>query len=328
MTYSTPSLPGLRDRIRGLIFGCAVGEALGHGTFYMTPAEVKRHYPKGLKDFSQFINDTARTIFEPGAWDTDTALALCTIKSLCDCNGKFDSHDLACKIHDWYGESKMFISPQMRWLLSNPSYTDAPFATALDVWQHMGVAHAAYECLSRIPPIALMEGDQERNYDDACRLTHPSPRCLGCSEAIGFATHTIFFENRVPTLEETLANISSASDEIAPYLRHAAEGDTDALELHDEDTYWYARKPTSAAFWALWNTESFEEGVSKVVLLGGGAPTNGAMAGCMLGLRFGYSSIPGRWIEALLNHEPLEKAAAALTDLIENGLRTEADAQS
>ncbi len=327
MTYSTPSLPGLRDRIRGLLFGCAVGEAFGHGTFYMTPSEVKRHYPKGLTDFSQFITDTARTIFEPGAWDAETALALCAVKSICATDGKFDIHDMACRIQQWYRDNKMFISPQMRWVLGNPAYPNAPFATALDVWQRMGAEHAAYECLSRVAPVALLGGDVNRNSTDACRLTHPSPRCMGCAEAFGFAVYTILYENRVPTLEETLASVNFAIDDIVPYLRHAANGELEALELHDEDTYWYVRKPSSAAFWAIWNAKSFEEGLTEVVKCGGGAPTNGAITGSLLGLMYGYNVIPERWINALQNPEEVESAAEALADMLEKKAKAESDAR-
>ncbi len=327
MTYSTPSPSGLRDRIRGLLFGCAVGEALGHGTFYMTPSEVKRHYPQGLTDFSQFITDAVRCFVDPGDWDSETALAICAMQSLCATGGKFDHHDLAARIQQWYRDNKRFISPQMRWVLTNPAYPSAPFATALDVWKRMGAEHAAYECLSRIAPVALTGGDLNRNVTDACRLTHPSPRCLGCSEAIGHAAYTVFYENRVPTMEEIQASINNANEDIDPFLHNAAGDNLDDLELHDEDTYWYVRKPSSAALWALWHTKSFEEGLTEVVKRGGGAPTNGAITGSLLGLLHGYQAIPQRWIDALHRKEVLEEAANAFADMLESSLKTAADAQ-
>ena len=44
-----------RDRIRGVLYGQAVGDALGLGTEFMSKAEVARHYPDGLDDYAQVI---------------------------------------------------------------------------------------------------------------------------------------------------------------------------------------------------------------------------------------------------------------------------------
>jgi ADP-ribosyl-[dinitrogen reductase] hydrolase len=46
-------------------------------------------------------------------------------------------------------------------------------------------------------------------------------------------------------------------------------------------------------------------GLERVVRLAGDADTNGAVAGAMLGARFGASAIPTSWLEVLLRGDEL-----------------------
>ncbi len=49
----------------------------------------------------------------------------------------------------------------------------------------------------------------------------------------------------------------------------------------------------------------FRFGVESVVRLGGDADTNGAVAGALLGARFGAASIPAEWVNTLRGKEDL-----------------------
>ena len=53
---------------------------------------------------------------------------------------------------------------------------------------------------------------------------------------------------------------------------------------------------------ALRTARSVEEGLVWAVNYGGDADTNGAVAGALLGARFGATSIPPRWLERLAKH--------------------------
>jgi ADP-ribosyl-[dinitrogen reductase] hydrolase len=66
---------------------------------------------------------------------------------------------------------------------------------------------------------------------------------------------------------------------------------------------------------ALWCTEQpgeFEETVVAVVNEGGDTDTNGAVAGAVMGARYGASSIPKRWLINIADTEKLTELADRL----------------
>ncbi len=53
------------------------------------------------------------------------------------------------------------------------------------------------------------------------------------------------------------------------------------------------------------DAEDFRPGVERVVRLAGDADTNGAVAGALLGARFGARAIPPGWLERIESAEML-----------------------
>ena len=52
------------------------------------------------------------------------------------------------------------------------------------------------------------------------------------------------------------------------------------------------------AFSAVTFAGTFEDGLAEVVSRGGDADVNGAVAGALLGARFGRNALPERWMKA------------------------------
>jgi ADP-ribosylglycohydrolase len=63
---------------------------------------------------------------------------------------------------------------------------------------------------------------------------------------------------------------------------------------------------------AAFNADSFEDGVSWAVAVGGDSAANGAVAGALLGARLGAGAIPGAWIDSLGRRAELEGLADRL----------------
>lgn len=43
----------IADKIRGVIFGQTIGDALGFGTEWIPKSQVKQEYPDGLRNYDQ-----------------------------------------------------------------------------------------------------------------------------------------------------------------------------------------------------------------------------------------------------------------------------------
>jgi ADP-ribosylglycohydrolase len=70
-----------------------------------------------------------------------------------------------------------------------------------------------------------------------------------------------------------------------------------------------------SALWGFFTTDSFEEGLIRVVNLAGDADTIGAIFGTLAGAFYGWDAIPERWTSALQKSEMLENVWSELASL-------------
>ena len=81
-------------------------------------------------------------------------------------------------------------------------------------------------------------------------------------------------------------------------VREAVLGATDtqiADVRFDDDSMGYALLALVVGLIAFWRAADFEQTLRSVIESGGDTDTNGAVAGAMLGARFGLEAIPPRW---------------------------------
>ena len=67
--------------------------------------------------------------------------------------------------------------------------------------------------------------------------------------------------------------------------------------------------------WAAWAPLSFEDALIQVVSAGGDTDTNGAVAGAVLGARYGATAIPARWLAGVPELATIGELGHALYDL-------------
>ena len=67
----------LYDKVCGVIFGQAIGDALGLGTEFMSYNEVLKYYPQKLTSYNQILQDRHRIRWKAGEWTDDTDMMLC-----------------------------------------------------------------------------------------------------------------------------------------------------------------------------------------------------------------------------------------------------------
>jgi ADP-ribosylglycohydrolase len=71
-----------------------------------------------------------------------------------------------------------------------------------------------------------------------------------------------------------------------------------------------------AGVWAVTHASSFAEGVQRIVHEGGDADTNAAVAGALLGARYGFSVIPSEWVTGLVFESDLRSRSERLLGIL------------
>ncbi len=320
----------IEERIRGTIYGQAIGDALGLGTEFMTKAGVGKHYPRGLADYDQIIRDSHRRKWKEGSWTDDTDQMLCIMESLIE-KKDVDTRDIALRLYRWAAGGALDIGRTVHSVVSSPAFLEDPHGAAEKVWEQSGRSAAANGGVMRTSVLGLWDyrypSRVRENAGRVCRITHHDPRCVGSCVVVCLAISALL--RGITGIEEL---IGEAYDEgalyderIKEYLDRSQES-LGALDLDEgldpeagaNGSIGYTLKAMGAAFWAMKHALSFEGGLSKVIHEGGDADSNGAVTGALLGALFGFSEIPHRLVSRLNGRARLESRTAQLLKLIEN----------
>ena len=112
--------------------------------------------------------------------------------------------------------------------------------------------------------------------------------------------HALVFEDRILDYEDVIGIAKQYDERIVPFVDLAYHEGLDSLCLDDEKSMGYTLRTLGAALWAYWHATSYKEGILKIVLSGGDADTNAAVAGAILGAKLGIDQIPEEWKSGLL----------------------------
>lgn len=306
----------IKEKIYGAIFGYAVGDALGLGAEFMSAMEVKRRYPGGLKNYSQIVRDAHRSQWKRGNWTNDTEMVLIVLESFLRC-GNFDYLDIAKHLKEWYDSNPVDLTINLRLVLKQVDFTSRPFESTLEAWDKLGTFENSSECLGR-SLFAFLSKDHHESASNLCRLTHPRGRTITSCKVIATMANTLIWDNRASTYEELVAIAKQSNEDVARYIETARFGTIEDFHLDDPDTCWFVRKALGAALWSVWHCKSFEEGLDTIIAQGGDADTNAASAAALLGIKFGFSSIPKNLVDELICNERLYKSADGIIKYIES----------
>lgn len=312
------NLPQLPDRIWGVIFGQAIGDALGLGTEFMSADQVWEHYPEGLSTYHQIIQDAHRSRWRQGDWTDDTDQFLCILDSLLE-HGDVRRLDIAARLLHWSRTGGMGIGRSMLKVLSLPGYATEPEKAARYVWERGHRDLAPNGAVMRTSILGVYDYRHHQsvlaNATTVCQLTHSDPRCIdSCRLISGLIACVLRGEHakvHVPT--DIVADLDPR---VIEHIMALDGKNLDHHHLDEPDRIGYTLKATGAGWWAHHQAPSFEEGLLSVVHAGGDADTNGAVAGSVLGARFGFSAIPAAWVDGLNRRDELLERADRLVALV------------
>lgn len=308
----------LKEKISGAIYGLAIGDALGIGTEFMTKPEAAFRYPGGLKHYSQIYRDSHRSQFKPGEWSLDTEVVLALIQNI-GRHGHLDSLSYASDLKTLYSRTTLDLEGHLRWIMEQPDYTIDPCKASMRVWNERGHSDAPNEALGRAFIVALLPGADDAMVTGHVQITHWDPRCICSAVIISRIAAALLHDTPEPSMEELEKICHDIDERTWPYVTKARQGDLEGLDLDDEETYWFTRKTMGAALWALWHTDSPAAALEAIVAEAGDADTNASLAMALVGLKYGFSALPGEEVEGLADRQTLDKAVDTLTAIIEKG---------
>ncbi|KAI9328207.1 ADP-ribosylation/Crystallin J1 [Zopfochytrium polystomum] len=185
----------LADKIKGLLYGAALGDAIGLSTEFLSKQAAATHYRHGPILFGQspgypFVYDRHRRAWAVGDFTDDTDQQLVLAASLLATAGTLDTSDFARRLRSWaehgipeaqkppYG-----IGATVGRVLSHNRYLAAPVQAAFEVWATVGRCNlAANGAVMRtaVAGVPFFWDEQKvlHNALAAARVTHADPRCL------------------------------------------------------------------------------------------------------------------------------------------------------
>lgn len=311
----------LKDKIKGVIYGQAIGDALGLGTEFMYKFQIREHYPNGLQDFSQIIQDKHRKRWQKGEWTDDTDQMLCILDSLIE-HKKILIIDIAQKIYDWAMDGGRGLGNTVYNVLKHPLFLHSPHQASLQIWEASNKHNAANGGVMRTSVLGIWDFRNTQNIiknaTQVCKITHYDPRCIGSCVMICLIISELLKgelsdEN---ILKKVMDESLNYDIRIYEYLQDKVRQDVRNLLLDEPAVIGYTLKTLSAGIWAMKYAPNYEEGILSIIQEGGDADTNASVAGAVLGAKYGFGNIPQKWIDGLLHKPKLDTKIDALLELI------------
>lgn len=312
------------DKVKGVFFGQAIGDALGLGTEFLTKEEGKRYYPAGLSAYNQIVQDKHRSRWSRGDWTDDTDQFFCIVDSIIS-NKTIHLEDIASRFYAWYSNYPLGIGTTTLQVLKTPGYVKHPEKAAQLAWKLKKGKAAANGALMRNSILGVFRYKNIEevliNSESVAGLTHFDQRC---KDSCKIASYLIAKEmSNQPVTQDQLVNFISnlsSAEQILEYIQFPLDYPISALNLEDSNAIGYTLKALAAGLWCYFNSKSFADGILEVVNECGDADTNGCIAASLLGAKYGYVSLYSQrpdLIEDLKGKNRLNQAFTDFSALLE-----------
>lgn len=278
------------DRAAGVLLGTAAGDALGAGYEFT--------YPKAEVTIDMIGGGPFD--WAPGEWtdDTSMAVAIAEVAATGIDIGSADGLDaIAAQFIRWYDSKPADIGNQTRAVLSVRSESAAAMA---DRARAISGRKAGNGSLMRTAPVALSYLDDAEGARSAAHrissLTHDDPRA---GQACELWTHAIRHAVVSGNFDGVRGFLSVADQDVAEYwgplLDQAETGNPQDFSKNG----WVVHA-LQTAWWAITSTDNgdarhLQYALEAAVRAGGDTDTTAAIAGGLLGARWGASAVPARW---------------------------------
>lgn len=301
------------NKIKGMLFGIAIGDALGVPAEFMSRAHLRQN---PIENF----NSNHFNIENRGVWSDDSSLTFCLAETIIE---GFSIELLGQKIKAWFQENY--------WAPKDVAF-EIGIAThnAIDRLEKGVSATESGEngeysngngSLMRVAPLAfyLLNESIEQRFQiikSVSSVTHGHIRsvisCFFYVELLQNLLHSTdkfeAFENAQNTVRDYINSTSCNNDEKALFLRLFY----DKIQDYEEDEIFssaYVIHTLEASIWCFLNTNNYESAVLKAVNLGHDSDTTGSVTGALAGIFYGNESIKKEFKEKVVRNKEIENLA-------------------
>lgn len=290
----------LIEKIKGGIFGVAVGDAIGVPYEFLSRDKMNKRPARDM-----IGNGTHMQV--AGTWSDDSSLTFCLMESLCKA---YDLNDIALKFSDWfylnYWTPRGFVFDIG--ITTKEAIYNFKRGFTPELCGGMDEYSNGNGSLMRILPLVYYlknEQDIAKRYSmvkQVSSITHAHLRSVfACFIYVEYALLLLSGMDKFEAYEQIKAPILDFAkqndfnpNEIQLFSR-ILEEDISKQERFNIKGTGYVLRTLEAAFWCFLNTDSYDQAVLTAVNLGGDTDTTAAVTGGLAGMYFGYENIPETW---------------------------------
>lgn len=251
-----------------------------------------------------------------GHYTDDTAMALCLGDSLLACGG-YNSYDVMSRYLRWasagYRSSTGLPADDIgtQTVRAIEQFADRPVITR----DQPRTDSAGNGGIMRLAPAVIASGTQPisevlRLCRISSRETHYSHEADAGAEIFGAMLHGALHEyDKIDVVDVKKHSTGTSYDEV--YTR-IAQIDQSASPNDLSDRGGYVVDAIKIARWAFLCFDSFAQGMTEVIRLGGDTDTNACIYGQLAGAYYGYEAIPRIWRDELAHEADIRQLAGEL----------------
>ena len=304
--------PQLVSRARGALLGLVAGNQLGVPTEHMgTPEAIRKAFPNGVVDLAPPPKNSP--------YDDDAAMALLLGESLLASKG-FDANDVARRWVKWMKVDGRGIGITTKRALTLIDRGKEPFEAGRLANHENPGRSAGNGSVMRCIPVALRYHDDPdrliRVSSQQAAITHADERCTWGAAAVNLAARELLHGN-IYFVDEVMHRIGDRAPRALREAIHRVPRERESdLPIARAGEAGYVVHCVEIAFWFVTHDRSLEEALIALAQAGGDTDTNAAVAGALLGARYGDIALPPRWINQVTGVQGIAQLAERLVSAL------------
>ena len=310
------------NRIKAMIIGHAVGDALGVPVEFMSREEISLSPVCNMRGYGTHHQP-------PGTWSDDTSMTLCLLESITRL-GRIDYADIMDNFVYWLRQEEFTATGVV---------FDVGMASQASIYRYEQ-GTPPLSCggsnewdngngsLMRIAPLVLYLSKQGisssrdilQQAHNMSRLTHAHPRSqIACGIYTQIAFNLFAKQPLLTAIKRGLSTAQASyekdnlyAEELTHYKRLLHFEDFIQLPQTNIKSSGYVVDTLESSLWCLANTKNYREAVLAAVNLGNDTDTTAAITGSLAGLAYGLENIPAEWRASLLRLDYIENLCQKL----------------